>query len=220
MNCANCGTTLLPGEVFCGECGQSVTPQARPAQAQSPYAVSAAPPGRAAPKLLALLAVFAGLLLLIVGAAAAWLLFGRTTSSNQNSSYQSSSNRPANARDTRSDPSAAGSRESNKEVPIGAPPVSPSQTNTPSTNPAAPATATGWGPRNERQSLFGENLTYYQGSTPEQCQADCDRNSKCKGFTFIRQGAYNPADPPMCYLASVVTGAATHDCCISAVKKQ
>lgn len=68
-------------------------------------------------------------------------------------------------------------------------------------------------------SLNGENLTYYPGTTPEQCQADCARNERCKGFTFIRAGAYNPQDSAMCYMASFVSGSAHHVCCISAVKR-
>ena len=69
-------------------------------------------------------------------------------------------------------------------------------------------------------SLEGKNLTYYVGTTPENCRSDCGVNAQCKGFTYIRAGAYNPNDPPMCYLASEVTGSATHSCCISAIKKK
>jgi hypothetical protein len=74
-------------------------------------------------------------------------------------------------------------------------------------------------PWDYQASLNGENLTYYPGTTPEQCQADCARNEKCKAFTFIRAGAYNPQDSAMCYLASLVTGSVRHACCISAVKR-
>jgi hypothetical protein len=76
-----------------------------------------------------------------------------------------------------------------------------------------------WGPRNESGSLTGENLTYYPGTTPEQCQADCTKDKRCRGFTFIRAGAYNPGDPAMCYQASVVKDMVTHKCCISAIKQ-
>lgn len=68
-------------------------------------------------------------------------------------------------------------------------------------------------------SLNGENLTYYPGTTVENCRADCAKNERCKGFTFIRAGAYNPNDSAMCYLASVVTGSAYHICCISGIKR-
>lgn len=74
-------------------------------------------------------------------------------------------------------------------------------------------------PLDYHASLNGENLTYYQGTTVEKCQADCAKNEKCRGFTFIRAGAYNPNDSAMCYLASVVTGSASHACCISGVKR-
>ncbi|MCU1267118.1 MAG: hypothetical protein JWM21_3436 [Acidobacteria bacterium] len=89
----------------------------------------------------------------------------------------------------------------------------------PSASPTSTTAAGDWGPRNETGSLNGENLTYYPGTTPEQCQADCTRDKRCKGFTFIRPGAYNPGDPAMCYQASVVSGMVSHPCCISAVKQ-
>ena len=66
--------------------------------------------------------------------------------------------------------------------------------------------------------LNGERITYYRGTTVEACQADCADNPKCAGFTLIRAGAYNPQDPPMCYLMSKVTGPAPSSCCISGVK--
>lgn len=89
----------------------------------------------------------------------------------------------------------------------------------PSPTPTATKENEVWKERNDSASLAGENLTYYPGTTPEECQSDCEKDKKCKGYTFIRKGAYNPADPPMCYLASVVTGEAAHKCCISAVKR-
>lgn len=67
-------------------------------------------------------------------------------------------------------------------------------------------------------SLTGTNLTFYRGTTPEQCQADCGANPQCKGFTLIKAGAYSPNDPPMCYLASAVTGSSNSSCCISGIK--
>ncbi|MGC2234564.1 MAG: PAN domain-containing protein [Pyrinomonadaceae bacterium] len=76
-----------------------------------------------------------------------------------------------------------------------------------------------FGPMNYRASMNGENLTYYPATTVEKCQADCAKNERCKGFTFIRAGAYNPNDSAMCYLASVVTEMVPHDCCISAIKR-
>ena len=79
--------------------------------------------------------------------------------------------------------------------------------------------STGFTPLDYQASLTGENLTYYPGTSPEQCQADCAKNERCKGFTFIRAGAYNPNDSAMCYQASLVEGSVFHECCISAVKR-
>jgi hypothetical protein len=78
----------------------------------------------------------------------------------------------------------------------------------------------GWGAMMDNTSLNGENLTYYPGTTAEQCRADCDKDVRCNGFTFIRAGAYNPNDSAMCYQASVVTTTAAHTCCISAIKRK
>lgn len=89
----------------------------------------------------------------------------------------------------------------------------------PSPSPSATKEDKVWKERNDAGSLVGENLTYYRGTTPGRCQSDCEENPECKGFTFIRKGAYNPNDPPMCYLASKVTGESSHSCCISAVKR-
>jgi hypothetical protein len=77
----------------------------------------------------------------------------------------------------------------------------------------------GWEPTNNQASLNGERLTYYRGTTAERCQSDCNGNPNCKGFTLIRAGAYNPNDPPMCYLMTAVTQVVTHSCCISGVKR-
>lgn len=76
-----------------------------------------------------------------------------------------------------------------------------------------------FGPIDDHASLNGVNLTYYPGTSAERCQADCAVNEKCRGFTFIRAGAYNPNDSAMCYLASVVTDSVSHACCISGVKR-
>ncbi|MBV9210682.1 MAG: hypothetical protein JOZ52_08640 [Acidobacteria bacterium] len=93
-------------------------------------------------------------------------------------------------------------------------------TATPTAMPTPTQEAVGWGPRNDAASLNGVNLTYYPGTTPEQCQADCDSNQQCKGYTFIRAGAYNAGDSAMCYLAAEVTEMVTSQpCCISAVKE-
>jgi len=78
----------------------------------------------------------------------------------------------------------------------------------------------GWRPINNQAGLTGERLTSYRGTTAEQCQADCAKNPQCKGYTLIRAGAYNPNDPPMCYLMSSVKDYAPSPCCISGIKSE
>lgn len=77
---------------------------------------------------------------------------------------------------------------------------------------------TGWGPINDKASLNGTPLTYYPAPSAQRCQSDCSGNPNCKGFNFIRAGAYNRNDPAMCYLISQVTNSVPSSCCISAVK--
>jgi hypothetical protein len=91
--------------------------------------------------------------------------------------------------------------------------VRPTATTTPATGEG------GWGAMNDKASLNGERLTYYPGTTAEQCKADCDKDTRCNGFTFIRAGAYNPNDSAMCYQVSVAKEFVSHSCCISAIKR-
>jgi hypothetical protein len=105
-----------------------------------------------------------------------------------------------------------GKASDNANIKISTPIITPAIDRTPDINER-------WQPIDYNASLNGVNLTYYRGTTPEQCKADCDRNPKCKGFTLIRAGAYNKNDPPMCYLASEVTGSTASSCCISGIKK-
>lgn len=67
-------------------------------------------------------------------------------------------------------------------------------------------------------SFNGSRITYYPRPSFGQCQADCAAMGNCRGFTWIRPGAYNPGDSAMCYLMSAVTDRVPHPCCISAVK--
>jgi hypothetical protein len=90
----------------------------------------------------------------------------------------------------------------------------------PSPSPTPTMEKGGWGPRNDNAGINeGERLTYYVGTTPEQCQADCDKTPRCKAYTYIRPGAYNPGDPPMCYLMSEAKELTPSPCCISAIKR-
>jgi hypothetical protein len=109
--------------------------------------------------------------------------------------------------------SASGSADDRNKT--STPTITPAIDRTPDT----PEVSERWHPTDYNASLNGERLTYYRGTTPEQCKADCDKNSDCKGFTLIRAGTYNSSDPPMCYLLSEVTGSTASSCCISAIKK-
>ncbi len=67
-------------------------------------------------------------------------------------------------------------------------------------------------------SFNGSRITYYPRPSFGLCQSDCAANASCRGFTWIRPGAYNAGDSAMCYLMSAVTAKIPHPCCISAVK--
>jgi hypothetical protein len=107
------------------------------------------------------------------------------------------------------------SDNSNNRNKTSTPTITPTINRTPST----PAVSELWQPTDDNASLTGERLTYYRGTTPEQCKKDCEKNSDCKGFGLVRAGFYNPSDPPMCYLLSKVTGSTPSPCCISGIKK-
>jgi PAN domain-containing protein len=71
---------------------------------------------------------------------------------------------------------------------------------------------------NQQASLEGQWLTSYAVQTPQQCQADCDRNGSCVGYSFVRAGAVNASDPSMCYLMSSVKRFVPSSCCVAGVK--
>lgn len=110
---------------------------------------------------------------------------------------------------------SSASDNSNKRDKIATPTTTPAIVRTPDT----PFVDEGWQPTDNNASLNGERLTYYRGTSSDQCKADCSTNPDCKGFTLIRAGVYNPSDPPMCYLLSKVTSSTPTSCCISAIKK-
>jgi len=98
---------------------------------------------------------------------------------------------------------------------------SASQDSRASADSSGPAGGARLGPINYKASISqgdGKVLTFYRGTTPEQCQADCEKNRQCIAFTLIRAGAYNPNDPPMCYLMSEARKLTPSPCCITAIK--
>jgi hypothetical protein len=62
-------------------------------------------------------------------------------------------------------------------------------------------------------------LTYFGSPSAATCRAECEKNSNCAGYTWIRAGTYNPRDAAMCYLMSTPgTSFSQNSCCMSAVK--
>ena len=58
-----------------------------------------------------------------------------------------------------------------------------------------------------------------QSASPEPCREACAGNSDCVAYTFVRPGAYNANDPPMCYLFSKLGQKVESACCISGFRK-
>jgi hypothetical protein len=82
-----------------------------------------------------------------------------------------------------------------------------------------PTTGSGsFGQINQAAGLDGKALRFYGGSTPEQCQADCENDPACQGYTFMRAGAHLPSDPDMCYLMEVATRFTPSPCCVSGIR--
>lgn len=77
----------------------------------------------------------------------------------------------------------------------------------------------GWEEHEDTQINEGERIVFYAVTTTEQCQTDCAANEKCKAYTVIKAGAYNPNDPQMCYLMSEVTTLNSSTCCFTAIKR-
>lgn len=72
---------------------------------------------------------------------------------------------------------------------------------------ACSGTVGGQKPRLQADTAYtGKNLTFFQRQTADQCEADCNGNPKCLGFTWIKPGTYNAGDPAMCYLMGEITG--------------
>lgn len=84
------------------------------------------------------------------------------------------------------------------------------------------ASGSGWGTYQNGSVNQGDGttLTYYRGTTAEQCRADCDKNPGCAAFTFIKAGAFGPNDPAMCYLMSEVKKVTPSSCCVTAIKNE
>jgi hypothetical protein len=81
--------------------------------------------------------------------------------------------------------------------------------------------AKGLGPNQEGMGFVegtAERLTYYPSPSVAACRADCEKNSKCMAFGWVKPGFFNPGDSAMCYLFSSWIKLVEQPCCISAVK--
>jgi hypothetical protein len=102
-------------------------------------------------------------------------------------------------------------------TPVASPTAKNERQPKPTEEPTAPLNKPQFSVMNNT-SLDGTRITYYPRPSFAQCQADCAANANCRGFAWIRPGAYNPGDAAMCYLLSAVTGKTSHPCCIAGVK--
>lgn len=133
--------------------------------------------------------------------------------SNSDSVRQSVAAKPETAVNSGSQPQKANEKgKSDSETIASATPAqSPNE-------PGEDRSKPGFGPLLDNITFQGTNLTYYPRASPGMCQSDCARSPKCKGFTWIKPGGYNPGDGAMCYLISAISGRVSHPCCMSAVK--
>jgi hypothetical protein len=79
----------------------------------------------------------------------------------------------------------------------------------------------GLGPNQEGMGFVeggATRLTYYPSPSVAACRADCEKNSNCMAFGWVKPGFFNPGDSAMCYLFSSWTKLVEQACCISAVK--
>ena len=67
-------------------------------------------------------------------------------------------------------------------------------------------------------SSTATNLRFFGSASAASCRAECEKESKCMAFSWIKPAGYQPGDPPMCYLLSSWAGLVQHPCCISAVR--
>lgn len=112
------------------------------------------------------------------------------------------------------------SRMAAAETTTPAAPVPPTQPEQPPPPPPTiPPRAEGLGTRHDGWSLSGgEILRYYRSPSEQACRSDCERDSACRGYTWVKPGGYQRGDPPVCYLMRSYTSANQHRCCVSATR--
>ena len=69
-----------------------------------------------------------------------------------------------------------------------------------------------------RLRFFGINISN-DNQAHAFCRAECAKDPRCRGYTYVRIGGYNPGDGPVCYLFTNITTIAAHRCCVTATKQ-
>jgi hypothetical protein len=64
----------------------------------------------------------------------------------------------------------------------------------------------------------GETLRFYGSPSAGTCRRDCEGDTACQAYTWVRPGGYQPGDPPTCYLMRSFQTASRHACCITATR--
>jgi|GEM_PF-5696717 len=65
-------------------------------------------------------------------------------------------------------------------------------------------------------------LRYYvlKDAIPDQCKADCSKDSACAAYTYVKPGGYKAGDPPVCYLFSGLGPKVASNCCVSGTRNR
>jgi hypothetical protein len=66
--------------------------------------------------------------------------------------------------------------------------------------------------------LFGGDYQGLDIVSPDACQAECKRDTRCRAWTFVKVGAQGPQ--ARCYLKDHIPAAKPNPCCISSSLKQ
>ena len=69
-----------------------------------------------------------------------------------------------------------------------------------------------------RLRFFGINISN-DNQAHALCRAECAKDPRCRGYTYVRIGGYNAGDGPVCYLFTNITTIAAHRCCVTATKQ-
>lgn len=95
--------------------------------------------------------------------------------------------------------------------------VSGVKTDAPPRPPVPPPPPPGGAGMETRTDRPGGDYTNFNAPNAIECQRACDRDGRCRAFTWVRPGVRGPR--PICYLKSTVPPPRANDCCVSGVKR-